>query len=162
MTQMVCRVSVQKEPFNTADETGILMSDQPDIGAIITFTGKCRSEGGRLSALEIEHYPGMAEKAIRSIVAKVTERWELIGVTIIHRFGLIAAGDDIVLVITAAKHRKEAFEAASFLMDYLKTQAPFWKREHLSDGQVGEWVSAKTSDQGALQQWENIQPFASC
>jgi molybdopterin synthase catalytic subunit len=106
-----------------------------------------------LSALELEHYPGMAEAEIVRIAAQAQERWPLLGLTVIHRFGRIRPGDEIVLVLAASSHRRAAFEAAEFLMDYLKTKAPFWKREHLRDGTVGAWVDAKETDDEAASRW---------
>jgi molybdopterin synthase catalytic subunit len=124
-----------------------------DIGAVVTFTGLCRDEGGRLAALELEHYPGMAEAELARVAAEAAQRWPLRGATIIHRFGKIRPGANIVLVVTASAHRRAAFEAAEFLMDYLKTRAPFWKREHLVDGTTGAWVEAKDTDDAAAERW---------
>ena len=146
-------VRVQTDDFDIAAETARLTGGQAAAGAIVTFTGLCRDEGGRLSALELEHYPGMAEAEIGRIAAEAQARWPLLGVTVIHRFGRIAPGEGIVLVLTASAHRQAAFEAASFLMDYLKTQAPFWKREHLKDGSVGAWIDAKEADDRATERW---------
>ena len=108
---------------------------------------------GALTALELEHYPGMAEAEISRIAAEATVRWPLTGLTAIHRFGKIAPGENIVLVVAASTHRKAAFEAASFLMDYLKSRAPFWKKEHRADGSEGEWVEAKSADDDAAARW---------
>ena len=124
-----------------------------DIGAVVTFTGLCRDEDGTLAALELEHYPGMAESEIARIAKQATERWPLTGLTAIHRFGVIAPGENIVLVAAASTHRQAAFDAASFLMDYLKTRAPFWKKEHRRDGTAGDWVSAREEDEAALKRW---------
>lgn len=147
-------VSIQSAPFDVAQEIARLGRDlQGRAGAVVTFTGLCRDEGGRLAGLELEHYPGMAEDEIGRVVATARERWPLQGVRVIHRHGLVAPGDGIVLVITASGHRVAAFEAASFLMDYLKTQAPFWKREHLTDGTVGDWVEATQADDAAAARW---------
>ena len=148
-------VRVQKECFNAADETGKLTQDRTDIGAVVTFTGLCRDEGGALAALEIEHYPGMAEEEINRVVAEALARWPLEGVLVIHRYGLIKPGEPIVLVVAASAHRGEAFAAASFLMDFLKTQAPFWKKQHFlaADDAAADWVSAKEQDDAAAEKW---------
>ncbi|MBM6592773.1 molybdenum cofactor biosynthesis protein MoaE [Microvirga pudoricolor] len=150
---MPALVRVQAEPFDVAAETALLTRGRADIGAVVTFTGLCRDEGGRLDALELEHYPGMAEAEISRVAAQAEERWPLLGLTVIHRFGRIAPGEPIVLVLAASIHRRAAFEAADFLMDYLKTQAPFWKREHLRQGGAGSWVQAKAEDDRAAQRW---------
>jgi Molybdopterin converting factor, large subunit len=146
-------VRIQKEVFDAAAESVALTKGRADIGAVVSFTGLCRDEGGRLSALELEHYPGMAEDEIGRIARMAGERWPLLGLTIVHRYGLVRPGEEIVLVLAASAHREAAFEAASFLMDYLKTRAPFWKREHLKDGTVGEWVAAKAADDAAVGRW---------
>lgn len=147
-------VSIQSVPFDAAYEIAQLGRDlRGRAGAIVTFTGLCRDEDGRLAGLELEHYPGMAEAEIGRVVEAARVRWPLQGVRVIHRHGLVAPGDGIVLVVTAASHRVAAFEAASFLMDYLKTQAPFWKREHLTDGTVGGWVEATRADDDAAARW---------
>ena len=125
-----------------------------DIGAVVTFVGICRGEeaGAPLVAMTLEHYPGMAEMEIARHVEAAEKRWPLLGVTVIHRFGRITPGEGIVLVVTAAVHREAAFAAAEFLMDYLKTRAPFWKKEHAADGE-DNWVAAKTSDDRAADRW---------
>ncbi|MCB5173804.1 molybdenum cofactor biosynthesis protein MoaE [Microvirga lenta] len=150
---MIVSIRIQAESFDVAAETAALTDGRADIGAVVAFTGLCRDEGGRLSALELEHYPGMAEAEIGRIAVQAAERWPLHGLTVIHRFGKIRPGDEIVLVLTASSHRRAAFEAAEFLMDYLKTQAPFWKREHLKDGTAGTWVEAKGMDDEAAERW---------
>ncbi|EIM27673.1 molybdenum cofactor biosynthesis protein MoaE [Microvirga lotononidis] len=150
---MTVTVRIQAEPFDTAGETAVLTGGRADIGAVVAFTGLCRDEGGRLAALELEHYPGMAEAEIGRIAGVAQTRWPILGLTIIHRFGRIGPGEEIVLVLAASAHRQAAFEAASFLMDYLKTHAPFWKREHLKDGTIGAWVEAKEIDDRALERW---------
>ena len=150
---MAHTIRIQAEPFDAAAETAALTDGRGDIGAVVAFTGLCRDEDGRLAALELEHYPGMAEAEIGRIAAQAQTRWNLLGLTIIHRFGKIVPGEGIVLVLTASAHRQAAFEAASFLMDYLKTHAPFWKREHLKDGLVGAWVDAKEADDRAAERW---------
>ena len=150
---MTPTVRVQAEDFDAAAEAALLTQGRTDIGAVVTFTGLCRDEGGRLAALELEHYPGMAEEEIARVAAEACERWPLQGVTAIHRFGKIAPGAQIVLVVTASSHRVAAFEAATFLMDYLKTRAPFWKKEHRKDGTSGEWVAATEADDAAAGRW---------
>ena len=117
---------------------------------MVTFTGLCRDEGGRLEALELEHYPGMAEAEMTRIARQAIDRFALCGLTAIHRYGRIPPGENIVLVVAAATHRQAAFDGASFVMDYLKTGAPFWKKEHTVDGKAGDWVAAKDNDDTAL------------
>jgi molybdopterin synthase catalytic subunit len=151
---MTPRIRIQADDFNTADEIAALTAGRKDVGAIVTFTGLCRDEDGRLAALELEHYPGMAEAELMRIAEQASRRWPLSGVTVIHRFGKITPGENIVLVVTASIHRQAAFEAASFLMDYLKSRAPFWKKEHLADGSTGDWVEAKSSDDDAAARWQ--------
>ena len=146
---------VQAEDFDVSAEYEALRAVTTGAGAIVSFSGLCRDEGGRLSALELEHYPGMAEKALARTAEAATARFGLAGLTIIHRFGKIAAGENIVLVIAAASHRKAAFEAADFVMDYLKTDAPFWKKEHPKSGDGG-WVEAKAGDDAARARWEGV------
>lgn len=146
-------VRVQKEVFDAAAEAARLTHGRSDIGAVVTFTGFCRSEGGALTALEIEHYPGMAEDEIQRVAREADSRWPLEGIIAIHRFGLIQPGEPIVLVVTASQHRAEAFSAAAFLMDYLKTEAPFWKKQHLTGGGTGDWVEAKAEDDAAARKW---------
>lgn len=147
-------VSIQPDPFDLATEIGrIEAAFAGRAGAVVGFSGLCRDESGRLTALEIEHYPGMAEAEILRAVEEAQARWPLVGARVIHRHGLIRPGEGIVLVVTASAHRKAAFEGASFLMDYLKTRAPFWKREHLSDGTTGEWIEASAYDEEAARAW---------
>ena len=146
-------VRIQAEPIDTAAEIAAMQAAGGDVGAVVTFCGLCRSEKGRLSALEIEHYPGMAEAEIGRIAAQAAGRWPLMALHAVHRYGTIRPGETIVLVAAASTHREAAFEAASFLMDYLKTSAPFWKREHLADGTAGPWVEAKDSDDLAAARW---------
>ena len=150
---MTPTVRIQAEDFDVATEIAALGEGRSDIGAVVTFTGRCRDEGGRLTALELEHYPGMAEAEIARVAEEARGRWPLSGIAVIHRFGKIRPGENIVLVVTASAHRRAAFEAAEFLMDYLKTRAPFWKREHLGDGSVGAWVEAKGEDDVAAGRW---------
>jgi molybdopterin synthase catalytic subunit len=146
-------VRVQAEDFDLAAETARLAEGRRDVGAIVTFTGLCRDEGGRLTALELEHYPRMAEAEITRICRIAIDRWPVTGLTAIHRFGKIPPGGNIVLVLAASAHRQAAFDAANFVMDYLKTSAPFWKKEHFADGSEGGWVSAKDADDAALRRW---------
>ena len=153
MERPIVHVGVQAEPFDTAAESARLTDGRTDIGAVVAFTGLCRDEAGTLAALEIEHYPGMAEAEIFSVVATAEGRWPLAGIVVIHRHGRIAPGEPIVLVVAASRHRDAAFEAASFLMDYMKTRAPFWKKEHRLDGSSGDWVAAKGSDEAAAERW---------
>lgn len=146
-------VRVQSQDFDLSAESRTLTEGRADIGAVVSFVGLCRDEAGTLSALELEHYPGMAEAEIRRIGEMAIDRFNLIGVTAIHRFGRIAPGEQIVLVIATAPHRQAAFDGASFMMDYLKTSAPFWKKEHRKDGTAGDWVSAKDADDRARDKW---------
>ncbi len=150
---MTPTIRVQAEDFDVAAEIASLCKSRRDIGAVTTFTGLCRDEGGRLAALELEHYPGMAEAELARVAGEAAARWPLQGATVIHRFGKIRPGENIVLVVMASAHRRAAFEAAEFLMDYLKTRAPFWKREHLLDGSTGTWVEAKDTDDAAAERW---------
>ncbi len=127
-------IRLQREDFDIAREIAAMSEGRTDIGAVVSFTGLCRAEGARgVTALTLEHYPGMAEREIASHVEQALARWPLQGVTVIHRVGRMVPGDNIVLVLTASAHRRAAFEAAEFLMDYLKTSAPFWKSEESSD-----------------------------
>lgn len=147
-------VRVQAEPFDAAREEALLTSGRKDVGAVVSFTGLCRDEDGALAALELEHYPGMAEAEIGRVAQEALARWPALGATIVHRHGLIRPGDKIVLVVVAARHRGEAFATAEFLMDYLKTRAPFWKKEHRADGSPGDWVEAKAADDAAAARWK--------
>lgn len=146
-------IRVQTDDFDPAAEARLLTQGDAGIGAVVTFTGLCRDEGGALSALELEHYPGMAEAEMTRIARLAIERFSLRGLTAIHRYGKIATGDNIVLVIAASSHRQAAFDGANFVMDYLKTAAPFWKKEHGTDGTAGGWVSAKDADESAKEKW---------
>jgi len=152
-------IRVQREPFDVAAETALLTDGRTDIGAVVTFTGLCRSEGGELAALELEHYPGMAEAEIERTAHAALARWPLLGVTAIHRHGRIAPGEPIVLVIATSSHRVAAFEAAEFLMDFLKTRAPFWKKEEKRDGSSAGWVDARDHDDTAAARWEPAAPL---
>ncbi|WP_421913690.1 molybdenum cofactor biosynthesis protein MoaE [Mesorhizobium sp.] len=150
---VVPTVRIQARDFDIAVEIARLTQGRADIGAVVTFSGLCRDEQGRLSALELEHYPGMAEAEIARIAAEAVERWPLQGLTAIHRHGKIRPGENIVLVVAASAHRQAAFEAANFLMDFLKSRAPFWKKEHLAGGSEGGWVEAKEADDKATSRW---------
>ncbi|MEX0348839.1 MAG: molybdenum cofactor biosynthesis protein MoaE [Paracoccaceae bacterium] len=146
------RVSVQEEPFDLGAEANRFAVGDTASGAIVTFTGVVRDLAqGALDVMEIEHYPGMTEKAIAAIADEARQRWSLSDVLVIHRYGRLAPGDRIMMVATAARHRKDAFEAAEFLMDYLKSRAPFWKKEISGDG--SDWVAAKNEDEDALNRW---------
>jgi molybdopterin synthase catalytic subunit len=147
-------VRVQADDFDPATETRRLTAGRRDVGAVVSFTGLCRDENGRLEALELEHYPGMAEAEIARIAHEATGRWPLTGLTVIHRFGKIAPGENIVLVVAASSHRRAAFDAADFLMDFLKSRAPFWKKEHVAGSTEAGWVEAKDSDLEDLKRWE--------
>lgn len=151
MTTLTIRV--QSGDFDAASEEEALTRGRTDIGAVVCFTGLCRDEDGALAALELEHYPGMAEDEIGRVAADALSRWPLIGLTVIHRFGVIRPGQRIVLVVAAARHRGEAFAAAEFMMDYLKTRAPFWKKERRVDGADGGWVAARSEDETAAARW---------
>ena len=144
-------VRLQREDFDVADEIAALSRGRSDIGAVVTFMGICRGSdaGEPVAAMTLEHYPGMAEAEIERHVAEAQAKWPLNGVTVIHRYGRLAPGDNIVLVVTAAAHRHEAFAAAEFLMDYLKTRAPLWKREERADG--ARWVEARDADDAAAE-----------
>lgn len=146
-------VRIQGADFDAAAETARLTDRLPDVGAVVTFTGVCRADGDRLAALELEHYPGMAEAEIRRICAEAASRWPVLALSAIHRVGVIKPGEKIVLVVAASAHRQPAFDAAGFVMDFLKSRAPFWKKEHLADGTAGNWVDAKESDEAALTRW---------
>ncbi|WOS63830.1 molybdenum cofactor biosynthesis protein MoaE [Sinorhizobium fredii] len=148
-------VRVQREDFDLAAEVSALCHGRTNIGAIVTFSGLCRDEAGALGALELEHYPGMAEAEISRICLEAVQRFGLQAATAIHRFGRIEPGQNIVLVVTASPHRQAAFDGANFIMDFLKTLAPFWKKEHRTDGKTGEWVSAKDADDAARDRWSH-------
>lgn len=146
-------IRLQREDFDVAAEAAKVTRGRTDIGAVVTFTGICRDHeaGHGVAALTLEHYPGMAEEEIARHVAEAEKRWPLLGVTVIHRYGRMLPGDNIVLVVTASAHRAAAFAAADFLMDYLKTRAPFWKQEERAQGTA--WVDAKEADDAAAERW---------
>jgi molybdopterin synthase catalytic subunit len=154
MALLMFSVRVQAEDFDLAAEQRAVVAGRHDIGAVVTFTGLCRDEKGSLTALELEHYPGMAEAEMRRVLDEAKTRWPLDGAILIHRHGRIQSGENIVLVVTASRHRVAAFAAAEFLMDYLKTRAPFWKKEHRKDGSASDWVEAKDEDDRALERWK--------
>lgn len=146
-------VRVQREDFDIGAELDALRAGRDDIGALVSFSGLVRgtAKGEAISSMELEHYPGMTEKALAEIEAQAVDRWSLQASLIIHRYGLLHPGDQIMMVATASPHRADAFEAAEFLMDYLKSRAPFWKKEATRDG--GRWVDAREEDEAALRRW---------
>lgn len=146
-------VRVQTEDFDPGGELEALIAGRTDVGASVSFVGhmRARNEGRDVETMTLEHYPGMAEKALGELEAEAHRRWPLQACTIVHRVGPLRPGDQIVLVITASAHRQAAFEAAEFLMDWLKTKAPFWKKE---SGPTGDsWVSSRSTDEDAAQRW---------
>lgn len=147
-------IRIQSEDFDHAAEIRRLTEGHLDIGGVVSFIGYCRDEGGTLAALELEYYPGMAEEEIGRICAEAGRRWPVKGLTVIHRHGKIRPGEQIVLVIAASRHRRAAFAAAEYVMDFLKSRAPFWKKEHEAGGTPGEWVSARDEDEAALTRWQ--------
>jgi molybdopterin synthase catalytic subunit len=151
---MSATIRLQREDFDAAAEAGALTNGRADIGAVVTFTGICRdAEAGHgVTAMTLEYYPGMAEAEIARHAEEAERRWPLLGATIVHRYGRLVPGDNIVLVVTAAAHRGDAFAAAEFLMDYLKTRAPFWKQEEHAQGTA--WVEAKQTDDAAAARWQ--------
>jgi molybdopterin synthase catalytic subunit len=155
---MTTTIRLQREPFDIAAEVAKLSGGRTDVGAVVTFTGICRADekGAPIAALPLEHYPGMAEAEIARHVEEARARWPLLGATVIHRHGRLKPGEDIVLVAIASSHRQAAFAAAEFLMDYLKTRAPFWKQVETTDGKV--WVEAKAADDEAAERWSAPPP----
>jgi len=151
----MARISVQTEDFDIGAEVAALTTGRTDIGGIGLFVGTVRADpgrGGDVSALTLEHYPGMTERAIARIVAEAEQRWPLLGCTVIHRVGTLNAGDNIVLVVAASSHRQAALDATAFLIDWLKTKAPFWKREDFASG-ASTWVEAREADDAAAARW---------
>ena len=144
-------IRVQESAFDLGRETQGFADRQSGMGAVVTFTGIVRDVAGGLEVMEIEHYPGMTEKALHKIAEEAASRWNIGDILVIHRHGKLHADDLIMMVATASKHRKDAFEAAEFLMDYLKSRAPFWKKEQTRDGQG--WVAARDEDEDALDRW---------
>ncbi|MES9875054.1 MAG: molybdopterin synthase catalytic subunit MoaE [Candidatus Sedimenticola sp. 6PFRAG7] len=147
-------VKVQTEPFDIAEVQDGLRADNPAIGAVVSFVGLMRdmNEGDQVATMTLEHYPGMTEKALEAIVEEADERWELMGIRVIHRVGDLNPLDPIVIVAVASAHRGEAFQACEFVIDYLKTRAPFWKKEKTPDGE--RWVDARHSDDDAEARWK--------
>jgi molybdopterin synthase catalytic subunit len=147
-------VSVQREDFDIGAEIAQFSAGDPDIGAVVSFTGLVRKMTGEgaTTTMELEHYPGMTERALEKIAAEAQTRWPLNGLRVIHRYGPLEPGDRIVLVLTASSHRQAAFEAAEFLMDYLKTRAPFWKKE--THAGKACWVDARDTDDSAAARWK--------
>ncbi|TSA22997.1 MAG: molybdopterin synthase catalytic subunit MoaE [Betaproteobacteria bacterium] len=148
---MTIKIAVQAAPFDLGAEIAALHRDTPAVGAVASFLGTVRNEAGTVSEMCLEHYPGMTEKALAEIVQNAQTRWALHSVTVIHRIGPLAPCDPIVMVAVASAHRDAAFAACAFIMDFLKTQAPFWKQETTADG--AHWVDAKDSDTGACARW---------
>ena len=146
-------IRIQEADFDVAKEIAVLTKGRTDVGAVVSFSGICRGDedGEAIAALTLEHYPGMAEAEIGRHADEALSRWPLQGLTVIHRFGRIAPGENIVLVVTASSHRQAAFESAEFLMDYLKTNAPFWKREESRKG--ASWIEARYHDDAAAARW---------
>lgn len=143
---------VQESAFDLGQEARDFARRQRGMGAVVTFTGIVRDVAGGLEAMEIEHYPGMTEKALAKIASEASSRWNIGDILIIHRYGRLHPEDMIMMVATAATHRRDAFEAADFLMDFLKSRAPFWKKEHSAASQ--DWVETKDEDEDALSRWE--------
>ena len=149
------KIAVQIEDFDLSSEVAELRANQPQIGAVASFVGLVRdiNDGSTVAAMSLEHYPAMTEKALREIVSEATQRWQIIDTTIIHRIGDLYPSDQIVLVAVASMHRHDAFAACEFIMDYLKTRAPFWKKELTPQG--ARWVDARETDETAIQRWTN-------
>ncbi|MBI3712035.1 MAG: molybdopterin synthase catalytic subunit MoaE [Burkholderiales bacterium] len=150
------RVAVQTEDFDVNAALAALRAENPAIGAVVSFVGLVRdlNEGQQVRAMELEHYPGMTEKSLQMIADKAGQQWNLMGGIIIHRVGVLQPLDQIVLVAVASAHRGEAFAACEFMMDYLKTAAPFWKKESTPDGE--KWVDARDSDEQAMTKWAHV------
>lgn len=147
------RIVVQEAPFDYGAECDAFARGHGAVGAVVTFAGVVRdTDSGDLDVMEIEHYPGMTERALTKIAEEAQARWSLADVLVIHRHGRMVPGDRIMMVATASRHRKDAFEAAEFLMDYLKSRAPFWKKEHRGTGEA-DWVAAQDTDEKALDRW---------
>jgi molybdopterin synthase catalytic subunit len=150
---IVATIRIQEADFDIAQEIAALSRSRTDVGAVVSFTGICRGDekGEPITALTLEHYPGMAEAEIKRHADEAMSRWPLSGLTVVHRVGRIEPGENIVLVVTASQHRQAAFQAAEFLMDYLKTNAPFWKREESARG--SSWIEARDQDDAAAARW---------
>ena len=147
----MARIQVQEALFDVAAESAALTAGRTDVGGVASFLGVCRGDDG-LAAMVLEHYPGMTERALGRIAAEAEARWPLTGCTVIHRVGRILPGEPIVLVLTASAHRAAALDSCAFLIDWLKTKAPFWKREEFADGDA-RWVAAKNEDDAAAARW---------
>jgi molybdopterin synthase catalytic subunit len=147
------RVTIQAEDFDVAAEIAALRGNDPGVGAVCSFIGtvRDRNDGSAVSAMELEHYPGMTEKAIEQMIDEAFRRFDIRGARVIHRVGPLQVKDQIVLVVVTSSHRGESFQACEFLMDYLKTQAPFWKKESTPEGE--RWVDARVADDAALERW---------
>lgn len=147
------KISIQQEDFDVSTELQLLRKDLPGIGGINVFVGTVRDthQGDEVQSMELEHYPGMTEKALQEIVEQAKARWDVLNATIIHRVGKLHPSDQIVLVAVASTHRGDAYAACEFMMDYLKTSAPFWKKEYTPEG--SRWVDARTSDEERLKKW---------
>ncbi len=156
----MARVSIQAEDFDLAKEVELLRRDDKRVGAVCTFTGtvRDRNDGQTVSSMELEHYPGMTEKAIEAMIDEAFKRFDILGARVVHRVGLLQPLDQVVMVAVTSAHRGESFRACEFLMDYLKTQAPFWKKEETPEG--ARWVDARVSDDAALAKWGIDQPNA--
>ncbi|HET8744370.1 MAG TPA: molybdenum cofactor biosynthesis protein MoaE [Ramlibacter sp.] len=150
---MAARVSIQEGDFDVAAEIAALRREDPGVGAVCSFIGtvRDRSDGAHVSAMELEHYPGMTEKAIEQMIDEAFRRFDIRAARVIHRVGPLAVQDQIVLVVVTSAHRGQSFQACEFLMDYLKTQAPFWKKERTPEGE--RWVDARVADDEALERW---------
>lgn len=146
-------ISVQTDDFDITAEINALKADRVDIGAIVTFTGTVRDLDGSLTSMTLEHYPGMTERELQAVADEAEARWTLQACRVIHRYGTLSPGENIVLVITMSAHRHAAFQAADFLMDFLKSRAPFWKKEETGEGAT--WVDARESDELALKRWNS-------
>jgi molybdopterin synthase catalytic subunit len=155
---MATTIRLQREAFDAGAEVERMTRGRTDIGAVVTFTGICRADenGEPIAALTLEHYPGMADAEVARHVEEALARWPLLGVTVVHRYGRIVPGEAIVLVVTTSSHRDAAFAAASFLMDYLKTRAPFWKQVDKASG--ASWIEAKAADDAAAARWSGAPP----
>jgi molybdopterin synthase catalytic subunit len=155
---MSARVSVQTQDFNLTDEIATLRDRDKRVGAVCSFIGtvRDRSDGADVSSMELEHYPGMTEKAIEAMIDEAHRRFDIYGARVVHRVGLLQPADQIVMVAVTSAHRGESFKACEFLMDYLKTQAPFWKKEQTPRG--SHWVDARVADDAALQRWGIVKP----
>ena len=146
-------VNIQQEDFDSQNISKELCEGNLNVGGLVCFTGICRGENDEVKALELEHYPDMAQKQLETIAKQACDRWSLIGVAVVHRFGRITPGENIVCVVAAAEHRLPAFEAAQFTMDFLKTDAPFWKKEEKNNDDENKWVEEKNKDIDAKEKW---------